>query len=119
MKAFLSVIFLFVIVLLQSCIVYQTSPTSLSDAQDKGKVKVVNSLEDEIQLDNIYVKDSLYYGVLDKSHFQLDSNQISRVYLLDSAATKKLNKKGIIITTSIVIGIPLLLLIVAVTQLSA
>ena len=54
--------FLLVIILLQSCVVYQKTSVSLEEAVDKGKVKLITKKGEKVKYKKIIQKDSIYYG---------------------------------------------------------
>lgn len=105
--------FLLIGLLVQSCVVYQTAPVPIEQAIDHGRVKVVTTLNDEVLLKNIYLMDSIYYGGYYGQQIILDTAQIQEVYLQDMVESKRLSKKGALITGIIIIGIPALLLATA------
>ena len=87
MKKSVSVILLATI-LLQSCVAYQKSSVSLSEAQNQGSVKVTTTSGEQFEFTNIYVKDSLYYGVAKTQDLLLDTSQIINIYLKDVKKSK-------------------------------
>ena len=79
---------LLIIVLLQSCVVYQHTSVPLDDAQNQGKVKVATTYGTEMKFANLYFEDSLYYGVAGTQKIRLDTTQILSVYLKDIKKSK-------------------------------
>ena len=75
--------------LLQSCVFYQQTSVSLDSAVDKGKVKVVNTSGMEFIFKNIYIKDSIYYGVYQSQEILIDTTEIKNIYLKDKKKSKK------------------------------
>ena len=55
-------IFLLGTVLFQCCVVYQKTPVSLSDAANKGKVKVVTTNNKKLKFPNIEFENGIYKG---------------------------------------------------------
>jgi hypothetical protein len=62
MKMKTGLYFLFAIILAQSCATYQKTPVALSEAYDRGKVKVIDKAGTH-KYDNIVNKEEVYYGV--------------------------------------------------------
>ena len=82
MKKLISIILLATI-LLQSCVVYQKTSVSLSEASDMGKAKVKPTYGKHIRYKKIYLNltDSTYYGVRGGVDTPLYPAQISTIQL--------------------------------------
>ena len=93
MKKSISV-FLLVTALFQCCVVYQKTPVTLSDAANRGKVKVVTTNNEKLKFSNIEFENGSYTGIkivrqqndqgahenFDKSK-QLYQDSINAIYL--------------------------------------
>ncbi len=104
---------LIVIILSQGCVVYQPTAVPLSEAHDKGRVKVITNSGDEIRYKNIELEDGIFY-VVHKERIKndvkgyewvekrtiLNSDTISSVYLKDYKKSK--NKTVLLVA----VGIP-------------
>ena len=75
-------------ILMQSCVVYRKSPTSLDYAVNTGRVKVKSKSGQKFIFKNIIVRDSIYYGVKGKKEETLYEAQILGVYLHDTETSK-------------------------------
>jgi len=95
-------LFLLATILLQCCAVYEKIPVSLTEAQNKGMVKVVNTHGVEFVFEEIYLEDSSYFGVTKKNITHLDSTYISSIHLQD---IKKSNIKFLLVSVIITLGI--------------
>ena len=75
---------------MQSCMVYEKQGISLEEAQDKGRVKVVNHNGQEFKFKNILYKDSLFYGQKSNSSelIKIYTDSIEEVYLFDEKKSK-------------------------------
>ena len=104
--------------LLQSCVVYQKTPISLSESYDKGNVKVITKTDKKLKFNKIIQKDSLYYGFNRKKQKidddiyewvditqQLKVDEIRAIYLKDQNRSTSAT-----ITFAILITIPLSIL---------
>lgn len=83
-------IFIFVNILFQGCVVYQDTSVSMNDVQNQGRMKVLTTYGDKMVFNNMYIKDSIYYGVYQSQEIRLDTTQIKNIYLRDK---KKSNKR--------------------------
>ena len=104
---------LIVFILCQGCVVYQPTAVPLSEAHDKGRVKVITNSGDEIRYKNIELEDGIFY-VVHKERIKndvkgyewvekrtiLNSDTISSVYLKDYKKSK--NKTVLLVA----VGIP-------------
>ena len=102
------------LILLQGCTYYKNVSTTLTDATDKGRVKVITKQNDELVFKKIYIRDSIYYGVRALDHIQLHPYQISEVYLKDIKKSRKVNWT----TTLIIVGIPIVYILVIIILIS-
>lgn len=84
---------LLAVILLQSCVVYQDTSVSVNDAQNQGATKVLTTYGTEMVFDNMYIKDSIYYGVYESQEIRLDTTQIKNIYLRDK---KKSNTRTVL-----------------------
>ena len=84
MRLFKIVVLLLIGTLFQSCTVYQKTPVSIEEAQNKGKVKVVNSNGQQWKFDQIVFIDSIYYGINSHDKTQIEDKQINHIYRLNS-----------------------------------
>ena len=105
MKKSISIVLLATI-LLQSCVFYQKTSVSLNEAQNQGWVKVKNSYGNRFEFKNIYIEDSVYYGVHRPVDIRLDSGSISGIYLQDK-------KKSTWLTSFAVVAPIILILVIA------
>jgi hypothetical protein len=64
---------------------------SLNEAQNQGWVKVKNSYGNRFEFKNIYIEDSVYYGVHRPVDIRLDSGSISGIYLQDKKKSQLLS----------------------------
>ena len=104
MKKFISIVLLATI-LLQSCVAFQKTSVPLNDARNQGLVKVTTTYGKQMEFTNLYIKDSIYYGVTKTMDLRLDESQILKVYLKDT-------KKSTVMTVFAII-IPLMVIAVA------
>lgn len=86
---------LILLMLFQSCIAYQATPTTLNSAVDKGPVKLVDNEGRIYKFKNVGLKDGIYLGTgnvysnleyvtrLDGGLSILDSANFNQVYLKD------------------------------------
>lgn len=84
---------LLAVILLQSCVVYQDTSVSVNDAQNQGATKVLTTYGTEMVFNNMYIKDSIYYGVYQSQEIRIDTTQIKNIYLRDK---KKSNKRTVL-----------------------
>lgn len=87
MKKSLSLVLLATI-LLQSCVAYQKTSVSLEQAYNKGKVKLVDMHGNKHTIQNIEMKDSIYYAFIKEKRTILYESQISSIYLVDKKKSK-------------------------------
>ena len=80
MKKAISIVLLATI-LLQSCVAFHKTSIPLNDAQNQGMVKVTTTYGKQMEFTNLYIKDSIYYGVTKTMDLRLDESQILEVYL--------------------------------------
>jgi len=102
MKKSVSIVLLATI-LLQSCVAFQKKSVPLNYAQNQGMVKVTTTYGKQMEFTNLYIKDSIYYGVTKTMDLRLDESQILEVYLK--------NKKKSTVMTVLAIIIPLAVLV--------
>ena len=76
------------LILSQSCVVYQKTSVPLSEAHNQGRVKVTNTVGMNFDFLNIELRDGVYYGLHKKSITRLYSAQISSIYLQDKQKSK-------------------------------
>ena len=87
--------FLLILIVTQSCVVYHKVPVSITEAHDKGKVLIIDSLKNKTKAENIEKVDDKYYipyrvwkkGEDSKNHWfegkkQLNADNI-KIYLRD------------------------------------
>ena len=102
---------LLLLILSQSCVVYQKSSVSVDDAVNKGKVMVVNNEGKKIYLKNIIYEDGAYYGIWDNNQMvPMDSTDSIDFYLKDIKASQ--NRTGLAIVGFIIIFFGIGILIV-------
>ena len=87
--------------LLQSCVAYQKTSVSLNEATNRGKVKIVDTHGSAYHLQNVEMKDSIYYASIKGKQTILYEAQIASIYLHD--------KKKSTWITIIVVATPLLI----------
>jgi hypothetical protein len=86
----------------QGCSVYSETSFSIKEAQDQGRVKVVDFANRSFFYDNIELRDSIYYGVNKKMTSQLRQEQLSGIYLRDTKSSKKATFAAIAVPAGIV-----------------
>jgi hypothetical protein len=98
----------------QSCVIYQKTPVALSEAHDRGKVKVITNTDEKLMFKKIIQKDSIYYGLTPKRRKidgkqgwvditqQLNVDEVRAIYLKDQNRSNTAT-----ITITILITIPL------------
>ena len=94
-------LFLLVLILSQSCVIYQKSPVSPEGEYKRGKAKVLKyNRNNEIEIKFIIEGDSIYYvrRHLTRNKVPFDPSQFESVYLIDKA-------KSTIGTIAVVAGI--------------
>ncbi len=92
--------FLILLVLFQSCVAYQSTPTTLNSAVDTGPVKLVDNEGRIYKFKNVGLEEGVYVGMggiysdldfiktADGALSVLDSANFSQVYLKDSKKSK-------------------------------
>ena len=70
-------------ILLQSCVAYQSTSRSINEAKNMGKVKVISTVGNNQSFKNIYLKDSIYFGLRGNQEIRLNPAEISGIYLKD------------------------------------
>lgn len=97
----ISYVLFIVLLLFQSCVVYQTQSFTLDQAVNKGKVKLIGKSGQVFKFDNISLIDSAYFGIgreyISKTQYitkegaktPLDSTSISGIYIRDGKKSKK------------------------------
>ncbi len=92
----------------QSCVVYNRQSIPIDDAIGQGRVKVVSTINERsvFVFKTCYFKDGMYYGIKGHKQTQLYPDQISAVYLKD---VKRSKKTTLIVSLSFV-AIPVLLI---------
>ena len=101
-------ILLLTIILLQSCVIYQKTPVSISESTNKGKVKIVRTNGKRVALKGMEYDflNGVYWGLrkgYSKDHrYKIDPTQVSEVYIIDKHTSK---------TTSIVVAVGVILAI--------
>ena len=74
--------------LLQSCLVYKSIPVALSNAVDKGKVKVITNEGETLRFQNIrFASFSESYLGMGEVIMELKEEEISEIYLLNKSGT--------------------------------
>ena len=107
-------LFLLVLILSQSCVIYQKNPVSISESTNKGKVKIVRTNGEKVALKSLEYDflNGTYWGLrkgYSKDHrYKIDPTQVTEVYLIDKRDSRT---ASIILAIGIVISIPLTLLI--------
>ncbi len=117
MKKNLIVTLLISVTLIQGCTVYQKNATPLSEATNKGKVKVIHSNLSSKgsysvhKYNNISLDDSTFYGIKGKRKESITLSESTSVYLIDPKKTKSRKILGITIPVGvIVIGVVVLVI---------
>jgi len=65
-----------------SCVTtYETTPVSIKDAANAGKVKVKSNFNTEYYFDEIIHTDSIYYGITKKETVTLNQDHLTSLYL--------------------------------------
>lgn len=99
-------------ILLQSCVAYHSTSTSINEAKYMGKVKVISTVGNNQSFKNIYLKDSIYFGMRGNKEIRLNPAEISGIYLKDF-------KKSRTQTNVLVVGIVTALGVVALVAVVA
>ena len=110
-------IFLLATILFQGCVVYQKVPVSITEAHDKGKVLIIDSLKNKTKAEYIEKVDDNYYipyrvrkkGEDGEYHWfegkkQLNSDDI-KIYLLDKNKSKTGTIVLVVLSPFIAIGV--------------
>ena len=96
--------------LLQSCVLYQTTPIPLSESTNKGKVKIVMTNGEKVALKHIEYDflNGTYWGLKKRysmdHRYKIDPTQVAEVYLISKHDSRTAT---FIVTLAIVIAIPL------------
>ncbi len=111
--------FLILLMLIQSCVAYQTTPTTLNTAVNNGPVKLIDNEGRVYKFKNVDSKDGAYFGTggvysnlkfvmtPDGAISTLDSANFSMVYLKDVKKSKTQS-----VWMGIVIAAPVIFIIV-------
>ena len=95
-------------ILLQSCVIYQKTPVSISESTNKGKVKIVRTNGEKVALKGMVYDNGTYWGLrkgYSKDHrYKIDATQVAEVYIIDKRDSRT---ASIILAIGIVIAIPL------------
>ena len=95
-------------ILLQSCVIYQKTPVSISESTNKGKVKIVRTNGEKVALKGMVYDNGTYWGLrkgYSKDHrYKIDPTQVAEVYIIDKRDSRT---ASIILAIGIVIAIPL------------
>ena len=117
MKKQLISIVLLVTILLQSCVLYQKTPVSISESTNKGKVKIVKTNGEKVALKGMVYDYGTYWGLrkgYSKDHrYKIDATQVAEVYLIDKRESRT---ASILVVVGIVIAIPLVLWIIMINE---
>jgi len=115
-----SAYFFILLMLFQSCIAYQTTPTTLNSAVDMGSVKIIDNTGAHYKFKSVQLKEGVYYGigaVYANTEYKstpegliavLDSTKYEAVYLKD---IKKSKIQSIWITIGIAAPVAFVLLV--------
>ncbi len=110
-------LFLLVLILSQSCVIYQKTPVSISESTNKGKVKIVKTNGEKVALKGMVYDNGTYWGLrkgYSKDHeYKIDPAQVAEVYVIDKRDSRT---ASIILAVGIVIAIPLALLIILLNE---
>lgn len=115
MKTRIIVQLLFLVIINQSCVVYQIQSVSLNEAVDKG-IGMVYSNGEELKFKNITLQDSVYYFEIGRERkknisgeyewvdtiITLDSAKVSVILLKDIKKSKK--RTALLVVSSIPMG---------------
>ncbi len=108
---------LIALLLLESCVVYQKIPIALSEAHDRGKVKVITNTDEKLKFKKIIIEDSVYYGFdrkkLKNEYGEFEWVDITRQLNVDvvEAIYLKDRKKSIVRTVFLVLATPLVIIL--------
>ena len=105
-----------IVLLIQSCVAYQYTSVPLSDAYDKGNVMVISQEDKKYWFKKIDLIDSIYYGFYEKKTgdewvdiaIPLSDDKVT-VYLKDKKNSNWRTAVFIISSSSIVIGVGLII----------
>ena len=103
MKKSISVTLL-AIILLQSCVVYQSSSVSLNDALNEGKAKVIKKDNTILIVKDITKLEGTYYMINKGWKIPLEPSDVEYIYLMNHPMS--------FVLTVLSIGIPLAALII-------
>ena len=98
-----------VLILSQGCTVYHKTSVSIEEALNQGKTKVVYNSGTVQILDNIVLKDSIYYGMMGKKITPLQSDENFKVH-------RKNKTKSIIKPIVSILGVAAVLVIISVAS---
>lgn len=84
LRKFISSILLFALIL-QSCVVYHSTPIALEDAYNKGMVKLVAADGSKLKYDNLIQKEGVIYGA---TGYSKDTTNFWREYIRDEEGKK-------------------------------
>ncbi len=95
----------FLLIVFQSCVVYQKTPVSIQKAYNQGKAKisithttdvtynngVVKAAKSNADLyyKNIILEDGFYYGIYENRKIKIDTTAVLAIYLKDIEKSKK------------------------------
>lgn len=104
MKNHKILVLILLLVLLQSCTVYNKTPISIEEAKGKGKVKVVVSKDRIFQFDEVDSKNGVFYGVNGEKVTHIDEKQITGIYTINEQKLDSLQnfKNNIFVSTGLV-----------------
>ena len=103
-------------ILLQSCVAYNSSSTSINQAKNMGKVKVISTFGNNKSYKNIYLKDSLYFGLRGNKEIRLNPAEISGIYLKDY---KKSRTQTNVLVVGLVTALGIVAIVAVVTGMAA
>ena len=96
--------------LLQSCVLYQTTPIPISESTNNGKVKIVMTNGEKVALKHIEYDfiNGTYWGLkkgYSKDHqYKIDPTRVAEVYLISKHDSRT---ASVVVTLAIVIAISL------------
>ena len=101
-------IILLATILLQSCVIYQSTPVPISESTNKGKVKIVRTNGEKVALKGMVYDNGTYWGLrkgYSKDHrYKIDPTQVAEVYIIDKRDSRT---ASVIFSIAIVIVISL------------
>lgn len=101
-KLALALVFL---VSIQSCVVYQKTPVSLSKAYDQGQVKVKGYSGRTMTFNNISFEDGVYFGIDKDFKVIIDSTSIQAVHLKDIDKSRNRSTVAFILSGAVIVFI--------------